>query len=146
MLNHPRVATRASRLADAIIDSDGKLRRSPLASKVGSEVLVFSTTAPCRNPLRSEGIALEHGNRVEIPSALLCPDSLSLHQAVVGTRQVVIRCFEFRPKPNLFQLYDRYLHPVSLSPICPMTTASRIPRPQVKCLLHSGNQESLIAG
>jgi len=67
MLNHPRVATERVGFADAIIDSDGKLRRSPLASKVGSETSI-PTTAPCRNHLRSEGIALEHGNRAEIPS------------------------------------------------------------------------------
>jgi CHASE2 domain-containing sensor protein len=54
--------------ADAIIDSDGKLRRSPLASKVGSEAIKYSLPLLLAEIyLRSEGIALEHGNRAGDP-------------------------------------------------------------------------------
>lgn len=53
---------------DAIIDSDGKLRRSPLASKVGSEAIKYSLPLLlAKIYLRSEGIALEHGNRAGDP-------------------------------------------------------------------------------
>lgn len=54
--------------ADAIIDPDGKLRRSPLASKVGSEAIRYSLPLLLAEIyLRSEGIALAHGNRASDP-------------------------------------------------------------------------------
>ena len=54
--------------ADAIIDPDGKIRRSPLASKVGSQAIKYSPPLLLAEIyLRSEGIALEHGNRASDP-------------------------------------------------------------------------------
>lgn len=54
--------------ADAIIDPDGKLRRSPLASIVSSKAIKYSLPLLlAKIYLRSEGIALEHGSRASAP-------------------------------------------------------------------------------
>jgi len=55
----------ASRLCRAIIDSDGKLRRSPLAAKLDQEAIKYSL--PLAEITAFRGVALEHGNRAGDP-------------------------------------------------------------------------------
>lgn len=92
-------------LADVVIDSDGKLRRSLLASKVRGKTRYSFALLLTAMYLRPQGISLQHGSRASSPiqlGALTLPRFLKntggYVNAKAGGNQVLLN-FRASPKP-----------------------------------------------
>ena len=93
-------------LADIVLDSDGKLRRALLASKVSSGTVKYSLSLLlAARYLRTKGILLQQGNRASDPirfSSLVLPrfraDTGGYVQAKAGGNQILLN-FRSHPKP-----------------------------------------------
>lgn len=92
-------------LADVVIDADGKLRRSLLASKVEGKTRYSFALLLAQMSLRSEGVRLNHGNRASDPIQFgavalpkFQPNTGGYINAKAGGNQVLLN-FRAAPKP-----------------------------------------------